>query len=260
VACGSTGEAATLDEDEWLDGGADRRRSRSGPRSGLGRMHPQLHANAGQAAEKLARIRGVDAVLSANPYYNKPTQEGQYQHFMALAEPLTHAGRALQRARPYWRESGSGDGGSAGRDAPNIAASRKPAASCPRLPRWCIPCRSGFKVFSGDDNLALAAIGTGANGLISVASNEAPAELTRMVRAALRNEWPLAREIERKYARLFEANFWESNPGPAKTILSHDGPLRCYGPAAAGQAGSGHAAAAGAAGRRVGAAARSSAA
>ena len=78
----------------------------------------------------------------------------------------------------------------------------------------------GFKIFSGDDNLALAAIAVGAHGLISVASNEAPAEVTRMIRAALDNNWAEARELERRYARLFEANFWESNPAPVKTVLS----------------------------------------
>ena len=60
----------------------------------------------------------------------------------------------------------------------------------------------------------------GAHGLISVASNEAPAEVTRMVRDALSNNWTEARELERRYARLFEANFWESNPAPVKTVLS----------------------------------------
>jgi len=78
----------------------------------------------------------------------------------------------------------------------------------------------GFKIFSGDDNMALAAVGVGAHGLISVASNEIPAETGRMIRAALQNDWSTAREIERKYARLFDANFWESNPGPVKTVLS----------------------------------------
>ena len=77
----------------------------------------------------------------------------------------------------------------------------------------------GFRIFSGDDNLALASIGIGAHGLISVAANEAPAEVGRMVRAALNNNWTEARELERKYGRLFEANFWESNPGPVKTVL-----------------------------------------
>ena len=78
----------------------------------------------------------------------------------------------------------------------------------------------GFKIFSGDDNLALGAIAVGAHGLISVASNEAPAEVSRLIRAALNNDWSEARELERRFSRLFEANFWESNPGPVKTVLS----------------------------------------
>jgi 4-hydroxy-tetrahydrodipicolinate synthase len=79
---------------------------------------------------------------------------------------------------------------------------------------------AGFRVFSGDDGLALAAIGVGASGLISVASNEAPAEVGRMVRAALANDWAEARALDRRYAQLFEANFWESNPAPVKTLLA----------------------------------------
>src|SRR6185503_3957308 len=79
---------------------------------------------------------------------------------------------------------------------------------------------SSFKVFSGDDNLALAAVGAGAQGLISVASNEIPGEMARMVNAALHDDWAEAREIERRFGRLFEANFWESNPGPVKAVLN----------------------------------------
>ena len=75
-------------------------------------------------------------------------------------------------------------------------------------------------IFSGDDGLALPAISVGAHGLISVASNEAPAECARMIRAALNNNWGEARDLERRYSRLFEANFWESNPGPVKTVLN----------------------------------------
>ena len=79
---------------------------------------------------------------------------------------------------------------------------------------------SGFKIFSGDDNMALGSIGVGAHGLISVASNEIPAEMGRMIRAALNNNWIEARELERKYARLLDANFWDSNPCPVKTVLN----------------------------------------
>ena len=68
--------------------------------------------------------------------------------------------------------------------------------------------------------MALAAIGVGANGLISVAANEVPAEMSQMVRAALNNNWGEARELERRYGRLLDANFWESNPAPVKTVLS----------------------------------------
>jgi 4-hydroxy-tetrahydrodipicolinate synthase len=177
-------------------------------------------------AEKVARIRGVDGVLSANPYYNKPSQEGQYQHFMALAQavhPLpvilyNVPGRTAVNLEPETVVR-------LAEEADNIAAVKEASGKLPQIAALVHSVPQGFKVFSGDDNLALAAIGIGANGLISVASNEAPSEVARMVRAALRNEWPLAREIERKYARLFEANFWESNPGPAKTILSAMG--RC---------------------------------
>jgi 4-hydroxy-tetrahydrodipicolinate synthase len=78
----------------------------------------------------------------------------------------------------------------------------------------------GFKIYSGDDSLALAAIGIGAHGLISVASNEAPAEVSRMIAAALENDWSAARALEERFKSLFEANFWESNPSPVKTVLN----------------------------------------
>jgi 4-hydroxy-tetrahydrodipicolinate synthase len=221
VACGSTGEAATLDEEEWLTA------VRIVVEAAAGRVpvwagctHNSTRALVRQA-EKLARIRGLDAVLSANPYYNKPSQEGQYQHFLALAKAINPLpvvlynvpGRTGVNLEPETVVR-------LAEEADNIAAVKEASGKLPQVAALVHSVPRGFKVFSGDDNLALAAIGTGANGLISVASNEAPVELTWMVRAALRNEWPLAREIERKYARLFEANFWESNPGPAKTVLS----------------------------------------
>ena len=221
VACGSTGEAATLDEEEWLT------TVRIVVEAAAGRVpvwggctHNSTRALV-KRAEKLARIRGLDGVLSANPYYNKPTQEGQYQHFLALAravDPLpvilyNVPGRTGVNLDPETVIRLAGD-------AENVAAVKEASGKLQQIAALVHSAPIGFKIFSGDDNLALAAIGIGAHGLVSVASNEAPTELTRMVRAALRNDWPLAREIERKYSRLFEANFWESNPGPAKTILS----------------------------------------
>jgi 4-hydroxy-tetrahydrodipicolinate synthase len=221
VACGSTGEAATLDEDEWLLA-----------------VHLVVEATAGRVpvwagcthnstrtllrqVGRLGQLRGVDAVLSANPYYNKPSQEGQFQHFLALAKavaplPVTVynvPGRTGVNLEPetVLRLAEA---------ATNIEAIKEASGKLPQIAQLVHTLPSGFKIFSGDDNLALASIGVGAHGLISVASNEIPAEMGRMVRFAQGNRWAEAREIERKYARLLDANFWESNPGPVKTILN----------------------------------------
>src|SRR5208337_1579788 len=91
--------------------------------------------------------------------------------------------------------------------AENIQAVKEASGKLPQIAELVHSVPRGFKIFCGDDNLALAAIGIGANGLISVAANEAPAEVGRMVRAALMNDWTQARDIERRYLRLFEANF-----------------------------------------------------
>ncbi|MFC5861635.1 4-hydroxy-tetrahydrodipicolinate synthase [Acidicapsa dinghuensis] len=221
VACGSTGEAATLDEGEWLsvvttvvEAAAGRVPVWAGCTHNSTRELVRL-------AEKLSRVRGLDAVLSANPYYNKPTQEGQYLHFRALAEtvhPLPVVlynvpGRTGTNLEPETVVRLAGD-------LENVTAVKESSGKIPQIATLAHWAPRNFKVFCGDDNLALGAIGVGADGLISVASNEAPAEVGRMVRSALRNDWALAREIERKYMRLFDANFWESNPGPVKTVLS----------------------------------------
>jgi 4-hydroxy-tetrahydrodipicolinate synthase len=221
VACGSTGEAATLEEDEWL------RTVRLVIEAAAGRVpvwagctHNSTRVVVRQAAQ-LRRVPGVAAVLSANPYYNKPTQEGQFQHFLALArevDPLPVCvynvpGRTAANLEPETvvRLAAA---------ASNIQAIKEASGKLTQFAELAHTMPRGFKIFSGDDNLALAAIAVGAHGLISVASNEAPAEVARMVRAALDNNWAEARELERRYARLFEANFWESNPAPVKTVLS----------------------------------------
>jgi 4-hydroxy-tetrahydrodipicolinate synthase len=103
--------------------------------------------------------------------------------------------------------------------ANNIQAIKEASGKLPQISQLAHMLPRSFKIFSGDDNLALAAIGVGASGLISVAANEAPAEVGRMIRAALNNNWAEARDLERRFGRLFEANFWESNPGPVKTVL-----------------------------------------
>ena len=221
VVCGSTGEAATLEEDEWLqtvrlviDAAAGRVPVWAGCTHNSTRVLVRL-------AGLLKRIPGVACVLSANPYYNKPTQEGQFQHFLALArevDPLPVCvynvpGRTAANLEPETVARLAAA-------AANIQAIKEASGKLTQFSELAHTLPREFKIFSGDDNLALEAIAVGAHGLISVASNEAPAEVTRMIRAALDNNWAEARDLEQRYARLFEANFWESNPGPVKTVLS----------------------------------------
>ncbi len=221
VACGSTGEAATLDEDEWLhvvrivlDAASGRVPVWAGCSHNSTRTLLRL-------AGRLRDVPGVAAVLSSNPYYNKPSQEGQYQHFLALAravDPLPIClynvpGRTAVNLEPQTVARLAGDAG-------NIQAIKEASGKVAQITQLAHLLPRGFKIFSGDDGLALASIAAGASGLISVASNEAPAEVGRMVRSALLNDWTQAREIERRYTRLFEANFWDSNPAPVKTVLS----------------------------------------
>ena len=221
VACGSTGEAATLVAEEWLQ------TIRVVVEASAGRVPVWAGCTHNSTRELLRlagllqRVEGLSAVLSANPYYNKPTQEGQFQHFLALAQavdPLPVAlynvpGRTAANLEPETVIR-------LAEAAPNIEAIKEASGKLPQIAQLVHGLPSDFKVFSGDDNLALAAIGIGAQGLISVAANEAPVEVSRMVHAALEDDWTEAREIERRYARLFEANFWESNPAPVKTVLS----------------------------------------
>jgi 4-hydroxy-tetrahydrodipicolinate synthase len=169
-------------------------------------------------AALLKRVPGVAVVLSANPYYNKPTQEGQFQHFLALArevDPLPVCvynvpGRTAANLEPETVARLAAA-------AKNIEAIKEASGKLTQFADLSHQLPRSFKIFSGDDNLALATIAVGAHGLISVASNEAPAEVTRMIHAALENRWD---DLQRRFARLFESNFWESNPSPVKTVLS----------------------------------------
>lgn len=222
VACGSTGEAATLDESEWL------RAVRLVVEAAAGRV-PVWGGCSHNATRELVRkarllveqVPGLAAVLSSNPYYNKPSQEGQCQHFLALAQAVAPLpvcvynvpGRTGVNLAPATVAR-------LVEAAPNIQAVKEASGKLEQIAALAHSLPASVKVFSGDDGLALAAIGVGASGLISVASNEIPAEAARMVRAALNNDWTLARALDKQYAELFEANFWESNPAPVKSVLA----------------------------------------
>src|ERR1700735_3961780 len=182
VACGSTGEAATLEEDEWLHVVCivtEAARGRVPVWAGC--THNCTRTLLRQAG-LLKQIRGIDAVLSANPYYNKPSQEGQFQHFLALAKAINPLPVVLYNIPG--RTGVNLDPETVLRlaeAAPNIQAIKESSGKLPQISELVHILPRGFKIFSGDDNMALASIGAGAHGLISVAANEIPAEIARMI-------------------------------------------------------------------------------
>jgi len=219
LPCGTTGETPTLSHDEWaqvIDATIE---------SAAGRVPIMAGATSNNTQEAVAKTkeasakRGVDFILSATPYYNKPTQEGVYQHFRAVAEASQKpvilyniAGRTGTNIEtPTLRRLA---------EIPNIIGVKEASGNISQIAEVCCTLPDDFLVFSGDDAITLAVIGLGGVGIISVASNEIPAEMTRMTQAALANKWDVARMILRRYLPLMQANFMESNPIPAKAVLS----------------------------------------
>ncbi|MGA7886799.1 MAG: 4-hydroxy-tetrahydrodipicolinate synthase [Acidobacteriaceae bacterium] len=225
LACGTTGETPTLEEAEWLQV------IRIVAEAAAGRVpvwagcshNSTRHAVA--KAEAAAQVPGITAILTANPWYNKPTQEGQFQHFRAIAQsvPLpvvlynipTRSVANLEPATVLRLISA----------APNIEAVKESSGNIVQIADLITQAPPGFRVYSGDDLLALATLGVGGAGLVSVVSNLIPAETAQMVRAALQGDWPAAQSIQRKYFRLFQGIFKETSPGPVKAILAMMGRL-----------------------------------
>ena len=219
VPCGTTGETPTLTHAEWL-----------------GVIDVTIEVNAGRVpimagatsndtreavdkAKEISARPGVDFVLTATPYYNKPTQEGVYQHFKAIADASE---KPLMLYNIAGRTGTNIETATLLRlaEIPNIIAVKEASGNVAQIAEVCGTVPEHFLVFSGDDAITLAVIGLGGAGIVSVCSNEIPAEMARMTRAALANKWDTAREIFRKYLPLMQANFIESNPGPVKAVLA----------------------------------------
>ncbi|HEX6496945.1 MAG TPA: 4-hydroxy-tetrahydrodipicolinate synthase [Acidobacteriaceae bacterium] len=224
VACGTTAETPALSDREALDVIRVIVRVAGGRVPVVAGCTHNATREAVERAKAVAAVRGVNGILTANPYYNKPTQEGQYQHFRAIAEsvPLPVViynipGRTACNLEPATAARLAGD-------CPNIYAVKESSGSLQQITEL-IHALDGTKVrvFAGDDNIALAAIAVGAAGLVSVASNEIPAEMQQMIVAALSNDWTTARALQRRYYPLLLANFWETSPGPVKYILARMG-------------------------------------
>ena len=219
VPCGTTGEAATLTEAETfrvIELTCDTAAGRAQVFAGC--TH-NATAVAVARARQYAQIPGLTGLLSANPYYNRPGQEGQYQHFRAIAEatalPLmlyNIPGRTGANLEPATVVRLA--------EIPNIVAIKESCGNMFQIAELLTQLPESFRVFSGDDALTLPILALGGAGLISVASNVIPSEMSALVRAALANDWPTARAINRRFLPLMQAHFWESSPAPVKAVLA----------------------------------------
>jgi 4-hydroxy-tetrahydrodipicolinate synthase len=224
VPCGTTGETPTLSRDEWL------RVIKITIAVAQGRVPIVAGATSNstqeavEKAQTVAAMQGVDAILTASPYYNKPTQEGQYQHFKAIAEAVD---TPLILYNVPGRTGANLEPATLGRlaEIPNVAGVKEASGNMSQIAEVFNAVPETFLVFSGDDALTLPVISLGGVGIISVASNEIPRKMAEMTRAALGNDWKKARSIHRRYLPLMQANFIESNPIPVKAVLAMMGKI-----------------------------------
>jgi 4-hydroxy-tetrahydrodipicolinate synthase len=224
VPCGTTGETPTLSHDEWLHVIDTTVEVAAGRVPIVAGATSNSTHDAVEKAKEIAARPGVDAILTASPYYNKPTQEGQYRHFKAIAEAVH---KPLILYNVPGRTGANIEPATLARlaEIPNILGVKEASGNMAQIAEVCHAVPEHFLVFSGDDSVTLPVIALGGVGIISVASNEIPHEMTELTRAALNNDWVTARAIQKRYLPLMQANFIESNPLPVKAVLAMMGKI-----------------------------------
>ncbi len=222
--CGTTGESPTLKRDEHL------RIVELTVQEARGRV-PVLGGAGGydtdEVIDLITRLKAVGAsgILSVTPYYNKPTQEGLYQHYRTIAES-TPLPIVVYNVPP--RTSVNVEPATLVRlsEIPNIVGVKEASGSISQMGSILARVPDSFLVLSGDDAITLPLIALGGRGVISVVSNEIPAEFRQLTRSALDGDFSRARELQRKYQGLMEINFVETSPGPVKFAMSRMGLLQ----------------------------------
>jgi len=223
VPCGTTGECPTLTEQERfrvVEITVELAKGKVPVLAGAGGYNT---CEVIETARELSKL-DVSGILSVTPYYNKPTQEGLYQHFKAIAEAVdlpiilySVQGRTGVNIEPATVARLA--------QIPNIVGIKEASGSVGQMATIlnCVP--EEFLVLSGDDALTLPLLAIGGRGVISVASNEIPAEMKRLTQLALAGDFEAARAIHRQYHALMEINFVESNPIPVKAAMAEMGLL-----------------------------------
>ena len=223
VPCGTTGESPTLTREEHL------RVVEITVELAQGKVPVLAGAGGYNTAEVIALARelaalGADGILSVTPYYNKPTQEGLYQHYRAIAEavPLPIILYSVQGRTGVNVEPATVKRLAA---IENIVGIKEASGNVSQMAAILNAVPDDVTVLSGDDAITLPLIALGGRGVISVVSNEIPAEMSQLTRLALQGDFDGARRIHRRYHPLMEINFVESNPIPVKAALAEMGLL-----------------------------------
>ncbi|HET6852640.1 MAG TPA: 4-hydroxy-tetrahydrodipicolinate synthase [Pyrinomonadaceae bacterium] len=220
VPCGTTGESVTMSDEEnklVISTAVELARGRAKVIAGTGSNSTAVTIARSQAARSL----GVDGVLTVAPYYNKPTQEGLYAHFRAIAESVGDLPVVIYNVPGRTSSNISAETTlRLARDVENIVAVKEASGNLSQIMEILRSRPENFRVISGDDALTLAMIALGAEGLISVASNETPELMSRLNDLALAGNWDEARALHYRLLPLMEANFIESSPGPVKAAMA----------------------------------------
>ena len=225
VPCGTTGESATMTEAE------DQRviaitvevaRGRARVIAGTGSNSTAAAIEYSQRARDL----GADGVLQVAPWYNKPTQEGLYAHFHAVAEAIPETPIMLYNVPGRTSSNIAAETVlRLAQDCENIVAIKEASGSLTQIMQILRERRANFCVLSGDDAVTLPLIALGGEGIVSVASNEIPELMSRMTDLALDGNWTEARALHYRILPLMEINFIESSPGPVKAAMAMMGLL-----------------------------------
>jgi len=218
VPCGTTGESPTLSHKEHL------RVVEITLEEAKGRVPVLAGAGGYNTAEvielaKELKSMGADGILSVTPYYNKPTQEGLYQHFKAIASAAelpvivySVQSRTGVNVEPSTLKRLS--------EIDYIVGVKEASGNIGQMASVVHLVPSDFAVLSGDDSITIPLIALGGRGIISVVSNEIPKQMTELAQYALANNFQAAREVQRKYLALMEINFVEANPIPVKAAMA----------------------------------------
>lgn len=224
VPVGTTGESPTLDHDEHnavIRTAIEAARGRCRVIAGTGSNATSEAIALTKGAERL----GADAALLVAPYYNKPSQEGLYRHFKAIAESVEIPLVLYSIPGRCGIEIGVETVARLAQDCPNIRAIKEAGGSVERVSLLRVVLPPEFEILSGDDSLTVPFLSVGAVGVISVASNLYPAEVSRMVRLWLDGDTAGATAIHRRFYPLFKDLFIEPNPVPVKFALSLRGTI-----------------------------------